>query len=89
VVETLESLTPVAWLSATTLAPGTMAPEESVTRPLMDPLPACANAKELKVISKQMRKMDRNPAVLAHRISMATPGVKRLIQTFESLDDRE
>jgi hypothetical protein len=43
-VETVDVEIPVAWLFAVTLAPGTIAPEGSVTSPLMLPRPAWANA---------------------------------------------
>jgi hypothetical protein len=43
-VVTVEAEIPVAWLFAVTLAPGTIAPEGSVTKPLMPPLPAWENA---------------------------------------------
>ena len=42
-VVTVDCAIPVAWLSAVTLAPGTIAPLGSVTSPLIAPLPAWAN----------------------------------------------
>src|SRR5579863_3965422 len=86
--DTVDCFTPVAWFWTTTLAPGIIAPVWSLTSPLIEPLPAWAKAAEVNPTIMQMTKMDRVYAIHAHRTSMATPAVKRLIQTFESLDSR-
>jgi hypothetical protein len=70
----VESFNPVAWLCAETLASGMIAPDGSVTSPLMDPLPAWAKAVEANPINTEMMKKDRTNVARAQCLTMATPG---------------
>src|ERR1039458_6223477 len=81
---TVCSATPVAWLRAVTLAPLTIAPEGSVTRPLMLPLPAWASAMEpaqrKRVQTERRFRAVLTIAFLLFMNSLLTPKSQRDIQ---------
>jgi hypothetical protein len=78
----------VAWLSATTFAPGMMAPDWSLTSPLIDPLPAWAKADAEKAVNTKTRKAIESAKLDRARgqIIMNPRSSNANIQTFESLD---
>ncbi len=75
---------PVAWSWAVTFAPEMMAPDGSVTSPLMDPRPAWAReTTALDSSTAPMKDLLAAEATIALRF-MCCPQQKNSIQTFES-----